>query len=92
MSLRNQILDELESAATKAAQGLIGAAEREALRRRAEPCKWASFHRLMARRLPKVRWIARLWHRGQYRRRETQCEVARDGNPIACALCDAGKA
>ncbi len=85
MSIRRQILNELESVVMNAAKGLFGYAERESLRRRANPDYWQAFHTLMNRRLPKVRWAARLWHRAQARRYTTFSDAGSD-NPIACAL------
>lgn len=47
---------------------LVQAGEQAAAERRAEPHRWAVFHLEMARRLPRWRWLARAWHRGQARR------------------------
>lgn len=47
---------------------LVHAAEQARAERMAEPHRWAVYHREMERRLPPIRWLARLFHRGEWRR------------------------
>lgn len=88
MSLRAQVLSELENAAESAVKGLFGFIERERMRARATPCKTHAFHALMYRRLPRWRWIARAHHKYLARRFQALCDVAKLDNPVACAYCD----
>jgi hypothetical protein len=92
MSLRRQVLDDLEQIADVAVTGIIGGIEREAARRRAQACMQHVFHKLMAARLPKWRRVARAVHRALARRSEARCEALRAaGDPIACKLCEAAE-
>jgi hypothetical protein len=87
MSLRSQVLRELDELTNMALAGVASAIEREALRRRANAPHWYAFHRAMHARLPRVRWLARAWHRMMARRYEAMAEVERKaGNPIAAAF------
>lgn len=67
MSLRKQVLDEVDSLLRDAASGAIGAWERANLRKQANPSRWAAFHGEMFRRLPRWRWAAKAWHRARAR-------------------------
>jgi len=68
MSLRREVLDEVDSVLRDAISGAVGAWERSSLRKQAQPARWAAFHSEMFRRLPRWRWFARNWHQMRARR------------------------
>lgn len=86
MSLRKQVLDEVDSTIRDIASGAVEAWARANLRKQANPARWASFHAEMYRRLPRWRRIAKGWH--QMRARRFKALVTAD-NPLTASLSQA---
>ncbi len=84
MSLRREVLDEVDTALRDAIGGAVGAWERSNLRKQAEPARWAAFHSEMFRRLPRWRWAARSWHQMRARR----FRALSNASPVTASLRD----
>ena len=68
MSLRSQVLNEVDDLIGEHASSIFGAIERSILRKQSEPDRWYAFHSEMKRRLPKRARIRKAWHTMRARR------------------------
>jgi hypothetical protein len=64
----SQIRREVVTPFVRGLSTIIGAVERESLRRRAQPYLWQRFHERMHETLPQWRWAARAHHKRMGRR------------------------
>ena len=89
MSLRREVLDEVDTALRDAIGGAVGAWERNVLRKQANPGRWASFHSEMFRQLPKRARIRKAWHKMRARRfqalvtAQAEAATAAQGKPCS---------
>lgn len=86
-SLESEVREEVRRLATSVIDSIIGAAEREAARQRAEACIEEEVALQMFRRLPRWRWLARLRWRAKHRRHASRCAAMRAIDARTDALC-----
>lgn len=92
MSLEREVRDAVLGRMDTAITAIVDARERELARRRAEACLEEIVGEEMLRRLPKIRWIARLIWKRRHRIAASQCEAQRRINPHETRrMCDAMK-